>query len=86
MTTPNRHTAEYWHREGNDIRCDLCPHRCRIVPGETGRCLARRNIDGKLVAEGYGKITSIAVVPHSKKAFKPLLSGKYHLNRGFLRM
>ena len=67
MTTPNRHTAEYRHREGNDIRCDLCPHRCRIVPGETGRCLARRNIDGKLVAEGYGKITSIAVDPIQKK-------------------
>lgn len=59
--------AEYWHSEGEDIRCELCPHHCRIAPGRTGRCLARRNQNGILIADGYGKITSIAVDPIPKK-------------------
>lgn len=67
MTTPNLYPASYWHRENDRIRCDLCPHHCLISPGDTGLCLARRNIEGELIAESYGKVTSIAVDPIQKK-------------------
>ena len=35
------------------VRCGLCPHRCRLAPGELGLCRVRRNRAGTLVAETY---------------------------------
>ncbi|MEE0776873.1 MAG: AmmeMemoRadiSam system radical SAM enzyme [Bacillota bacterium] len=61
------HPAEYWHRESGAIRCELCPHACLIPRGKVGFCLARRNVEGQLIAESYGKVTSIAVDPIQKK-------------------
>ena len=37
------------------VECQLCPHHCRIVNGKTGVCRSRRNEDGVLVSEVYGK-------------------------------
>jgi len=68
MKVDNRHpVAEYWETEGGKIRCELCPNRCLIAPGKLGRCLGRRNVDGKLVAENYGEVVSYAVDPIEKK-------------------
>ncbi|MBP2682410.1 MAG: hypothetical protein H6Q79_449, partial [Deltaproteobacteria bacterium] len=30
--------AAYWEKEGDGVRCSLCPHRCRIAPGKSGIC------------------------------------------------
>jgi pyruvate formate lyase activating enzyme len=59
--------AEYWQQEGERVRCLLCPHRCLIANGKTGRCLGRRNVDGRLIAENYGEVVSSAVDPIEKK-------------------
>ncbi|MDD2626314.1 MAG: AmmeMemoRadiSam system radical SAM enzyme [Candidatus Methanomethylophilus sp.] len=67
--------AKYWHSDGKEVVCDLCPHRCRLPVGAFGRCSARKNVDGKLVAYSYGRISSIAVDPIEKK---PL----YHFHPG----
>ncbi|MDO4542745.1 MAG: AmmeMemoRadiSam system radical SAM enzyme, partial [Bacillota bacterium] len=47
----------------------LCPRQCLISEGKRGNCLARVNRKGVLIAESYGKITSLAVDPVTKKPF-----------------
>ncbi|AGI48372.1 Pyruvate-formate lyase-activating enzyme [Thermoplasmatales archaeon BRNA1] len=63
---PN-HPAKYWHSEGTDCVCDLCPHHCRIKKDGFGLCNSRKNVEGRLVAYNYGRISSIAVDPIEKK-------------------
>ena len=58
--------------------CGLCPHCCRILPGEAGYCRARglpKDAAGNVVSLSYGKLTSIALDPIEKK---PL----YHFHPG----
>lgn len=47
--------------------CNVCPHKCRLNEGERGFCRARINIGGTVVAENYGRITSIGLDPIEKK-------------------
>lgn len=67
--------ASHYHSDGEKIVCDLCPHRCVLLPDSFGRCKSRKNVDGKLVAYNYGRISSLAVDPIEKK---PL----YHFRPG----
>ena len=57
------------------VECTLCPHHCRIAEGKTGVCRSRRNQNGVLVNEVYGKPCSLAIDPIEKK---PL----YHFHPG----
>ena len=57
------------------VGCRLCPHHCHIANGRTGRCRSRRNHDGILVSEVYGKPCALAIDPIEKK---PL----YHFHPG----
>ncbi len=60
--------AKYWRTgEGRRVECFLCPNCCLIGPGKRGRCLGRKNIDGRLFAVNYGEIVSMAVDPIEKK-------------------
>ncbi len=59
--------ARYYQVAGDRVRCLLCPNRCLIAPGKRGKCLGRKNIDGKLVAVNYGEVVSMAVDPIEKK-------------------
>ena len=67
--------AAWWHVEDDAVRCELCPHRCRIGEGGRGICGVRRNVAGTLRAESYGHLSAIAVDPIEKK---PL----YHFHPG----
>ena len=59
--------CRYYQRlEDGAVECLLCPHHCRITPGKTGRCRSRRNHEGVLVSEVYGKPCSLAVDPLSE--------------------
>ncbi|MFQ3675423.1 MAG: AmmeMemoRadiSam system radical SAM enzyme [Endomicrobiia bacterium] len=49
------------------LQCLLCPHSCIILENEVGKCLSRKNVNGKLVALNYDNISSIAVDPIEKK-------------------
>lgn len=60
-------TARWWSREGEGIRCDLCPHRCLLPNGRTGICRSRRNIDGEMKSLAYGKVCASAFDPIEKK-------------------
>jgi len=53
--------------EDNEVVCDLCPQACQIKPGMTGLCRVRRNVDGRLIAESYGKPAAMQVDPIEKK-------------------
>ncbi len=61
------------------IRCPICFHHCRLTDGQTGICLTRQNKNGRLIAAGYGKITSLALDPIEKK---PLF--RFYPNRPIL--
>lgn len=62
-------------RDDGVALCQLCPHHCHIFLGKTGLCRSRRNVDGRLVSEVYGRPCAIAVDPIEKK---PL----YHFHPG----
>ena len=67
---------------GAAVRCLLCPHRCAIEEGRTGRCGVRRNSGGKLFAESYGQITALAVDPIEKKPLRLYHPGSRILSVG----
>ena len=68
--------CRYFQRlEDDTVECQLCPHHCRIAKGRVGRCRSRRNLDGVLVSEVYGKPCALAIDPVEKK---PL----YHFHPG----
>lgn len=49
------------------VACATCPRHCRLAPGALGACRARRNVGGKIIAENYGRVTSLALDPVEKK-------------------
>lgn len=57
------------------IECQICPHYCKIEDGHLGLCKARRNKEGEIVSDNYGKLTAMALDPIEKK---PL----YHFHPG----
>lgn len=57
------------------VRCGLCPHACRPAPGETGRCRVRRNADGRLIADTYGRPVARQIDPIEKKPLRHYLPG-----------
>ena len=65
----------YLKQDDGTVVCQLCQHRCRIANGRVGRCRSRRNHDGMLVSEVYGKPCALAIDPIEKK---PL----YHFHPG----
>ena len=66
----------YFERlDDGKVVCQVCPHHCHIANGKTGLCQSRRNHDGVLVSEVYGKPCSLAIDPIEKK---PL----YHFHPG----
>lgn len=75
--------AKYWHPLSEQrVECLLCPHHCRISPDHSGICRARKNINGRLIAWSYGKITSIALDPIEKKPLKFFEPGSKILSVG----
>lgn len=61
------------------VQCQLCPNFCVIKLGERGKCRARENKQGTLVALGYGKPCSTALDPIEKKPFYHFYPGSMTL-------
>lgn len=76
MSVCKQHVAEYWIKEENKVRCKLCPHCCLLSEGHTGLCKIRHCADGKLFAEGYGRISSENIDPIEKKPLKQFFPGE----------
>lgn len=62
--------------------CQTCMHHCRLAPGQTGLCGARRNISDVIICENYGRITSLALDPIEKKPLKRFHPGSLILSAG----
>ncbi|WP_028991462.1 AmmeMemoRadiSam system radical SAM enzyme [Thermoanaerobacter thermocopriae] len=72
----------YKKLENNVVECLLCPHNCHINEGKHGVCNVRNNINGILVTENYGTITSAALDPIEKKPLYHFYPGRYIFSVG----
>jgi len=77
MSTSERglHEALFWTREGDIVRCGLCPHSCVIADGKRGLCGVRENRKGRLYSLIYGLASSIHPDPIEKKPLFHFLPG-----------
>ncbi|MGB0390803.1 MAG: AmmeMemoRadiSam system radical SAM enzyme [Salibacteraceae bacterium] len=50
----NSRPANYWHKAGDKIQCDLCPRHCELKPGQKGFCQVRGNVEGEMHTYNYG--------------------------------
>lgn len=64
-----RHHRALFQRSlpGQKVQCTLCPRSCVINDGDRGFCFGRRNIDGELVLDTFGRSSGFAVDPIEKK-------------------
>ena len=75
--------AKYYDKAGDQtVVCRLCPHGCRLKPGKTGLCIARKNVDGELYSLNYGRVTALALDPIEKKPLKMFRPGSLILSAG----
>ncbi|NLO25779.1 MAG: AmmeMemoRadiSam system radical SAM enzyme [Clostridiales bacterium] len=74
--------AMYYTRDGDTVRCFLCPHACVLKPEQTGRCSVRRNKGGVLYSLNYGEITACNVDPIEKKPLYHFYPGRPILSVG----
>jgi pyruvate formate lyase activating enzyme len=74
--------AHYYNRQGEKVICNLCPQRCKIGAGETGRCRVRKVKDGKLIATTYNQVGSVALDPIEKKPLYHFYPGTEILSVG----
>ena len=70
------HDALYYERKDPGVRCQLCPHFCRLKNGETGLCGVRKEKEGQLFAENYGICAAMAMDPIEKKPLYHYYPGK----------
>lgn len=62
-------------KEGNEVRCFLCNHRCKISDSKFGVCRVRQNRDGILYTHVYGEAIAANVDPIEKKPLYHFLPG-----------
>jgi pyruvate formate lyase activating enzyme len=74
--------ARFYAREGDKVRCSLCPHSCLIADRKRGLCGVRENHGGKLYSLIYGLASSIHPDPIEKKPLFHFLPGSTSLSFG----
>ncbi|MFO8234388.1 MAG: AmmeMemoRadiSam system radical SAM enzyme [Bacteroidales bacterium] len=79
-----REALYYKQKQNQKIECVLCPHNCIIKEGKRGICNVRKNINGKLYSENYGKVTGIGFDPIEKKPLYHFHPGEIILSVGSL--
>lgn len=62
--------------------CQVCMHCCQLESGQLGRCGVRKNENGTIVCESYGKITALALDPIEKKPLRKFYPGSLILSVG----
>lgn len=65
----------YVVEENGAVRCFLCAHNCKILPGRVGICGVRKNIDGVLYSLVYNKPVALNIDPIEKKPLYHFLPG-----------
>lgn len=64
------------------VKCTLCPHMCIIADGKQGICRVRKNVDGVLVSDVYGKACCLRFDPIEKKPLYHFYPGSVILSVG----
>ena len=59
--------ALFYKKEGDSLKCELCPHNCLIKDLKKGICGVRKNIKGKLYSLVYNKPCAMHVDAIEKK-------------------
>jgi len=72
----SREAVFFRQLDNNRVICDLCPRNCIIDNNQTSVCRSRKNINGKLFSENYGKITAYRMDPIEKKPLLHYYPGK----------
>lgn len=72
----------YERIENKTVKCLLCPNNCVIKEGGTGFCNVRKNSGGKLIAQTYSLVSSIALDPIEKKPLDYFMPGTRILSVG----
>lgn len=67
---------------GTAAVCQVCPYHCRLMDGQYGRCGARKNENGKIICDNYGKVTALALDPIEKKPLRHFFPGSMILSVG----
>lgn len=67
--------ALFWEKEKNLVHCYLCPFECRIKKGDSGNCLVRKNLDGKLYTMAFEAQSAVNIDPIEKKPLYHFLPG-----------
>ncbi len=62
--------------------CKVCWRHCSPVEGHYGFCGARKTLNGKVVCDNYGKLTSLALDPIEKKPLRHFHPGSRILSVG----
>lgn len=66
----------------NKVICPVCPHACALAEGQVGICGARLAVDGKVIDQNYGRLTSVALDPIEKKPLARFRPGSAILSLG----
>ena len=75
--------ARWFETESNNtVKCLLCPHHCKIKPGNSGICGVRLNDNGTLISAGYGKVSALHLDPIEKKPLYHFFPGSKILSVG----
>lgn len=78
--------ALFYRKEGENVRCLLCPHACLILANERGKCRVRISVDGKLNTLVYGNSDTerhyFHVDPIEKKPLYHFYPGSFSLSFG----
>ncbi len=73
----------YDKQSGGAVRCLLCRHSCRILPGGSGICGVRFNKDGILMTHAYGNPVCGNADPVEKKPLYHFLPGSLSMSIAF---
>lgn len=75
--------VRYYEKDDSGlIRCQLCPHQCKLKDGQIGLCRVRVHRDGRLMALNYGEVSSLALDPIEKKPLYNFYPGTMILSVG----
>lgn len=67
--------AKLYKKEGKDVRCLACNHKCLISKDNVGICGVRKNEKGRLYLLVYARVASANVDPIEKKPLYHFLPG-----------
>ncbi len=66
--------------KNKNVQCNLCAHKCLILPGKRGICGVRENQKGTLYSLVYGKAVALNIDPIEKKPFFHFLPTSIFIN------